>query len=160
MSVAAWDPYVSADVMRSHDVECVDLECLLQTSNILSVHTPSTSETIGLVDEHKLRMLPRGAIVVVTSRGSVYDSAALVELLREGHIASAGLDVFPDEPLAENDPLLSLPTAVLTPHVAGRSEEANSAYHSAAAAAIVALSEGRVPAGVVNPSHDSIAPAD
>jgi D-3-phosphoglycerate dehydrogenase / 2-oxoglutarate reductase len=151
MSVAAHDPYVPDDVMLVHGVRPLDLESLLRWSEVLSVHTPATSETRGLLDEERLRLLPSGAIVVVTSRGSVYDAAALSRLLSEGHIASAGLDVFPEEPLPVDDSLLSIPTVVLTPHVGGRSEEAAAAYHAAAAEAVTALSQGRLPQGAVDP---------
>jgi D-3-phosphoglycerate dehydrogenase len=97
-------------------------------------------------------MLPHGAIAIITSRGAVYDSRALAELLREGHLAGAGLDVFPEEPLPHVDPLLSIPTVVLTPHVGGRSEQAGAAYHAAAASAITALAGGRLPDGLLDPT--------
>ena len=152
MSVAASDPYVPEDVMLAHGVRPLSLESLLQWSEILSVHTPATSETRGLLNEDRLRLLPPGAIAVVTSRGTVYDADALAGLLREGRIASAGLDVFPEEPLPSDHPLLSIPTVVLTPHVGGRSVEANTAYHSAAAGAVAAVSQGTLPKGVMDPS--------
>jgi D-3-phosphoglycerate dehydrogenase len=151
MSVVAYDPFVPADVMQPYGVQSMSLESLLGSADILSVHTPATKETVGLLNEERLRLLPKGAIVIVTSRGAVYDSAALARLLQEGHIAGAGLDVFPDEPLRDGDPLTAIPAAVLTPHAAGHARDVVEAYHSAAAAALVALHEGRAPDWVVQP---------
>ena len=150
MSLASHDPYVPADTMRRYGVEPKSLEDLLECANILSVHTPATNETTGLLNQERLRLLPRDAIVVITSRGSVYDSEALARLLQEGRIAGAGLDVFPEEPLSPHDQLLSLPQVVLTPHAAGHSRDVVEAYHKAAAAALVAVHEGRPPDWVAN----------
>lgn len=149
------DPLVDPETMRAYGVEPVSLDDLLRTSEILSVHTPATEDTRGLLDARRLRCLPKGAIVVITSRGAVYDSAALVRLLVEGHLASAGLDVFPEEPLPPGDVLRTAPRTVLTPHVAGYSEGAVHDYHAAAVEAFVTFAEGGVPAGIVNGTGES-----
>ena len=159
LSVRAFDPFVSAEVMAAFGVERRELEPLLRSTDILSVHTPANKNTIGFVNEERLRMLPRGAIVIITSRGAVYDSRALAGLLREGHLAGAGLDVFPDEPVEAGDPLLDIGTAVLTPHVAGDSVEAVNEYHAAASAALVEHAAGRMPAWVLNAARDARAPS-
>jgi D-3-phosphoglycerate dehydrogenase len=150
LSTAAYDPYVPPDAMRQQGVEPRELEPLLQESHVLSVHLPATPETTGLLDERRLGLLPQGAIVVVTSRGAVYDAVALARALSEGRVAAAGLDVFPEEPLPSAHPLRQAPNVILTPHVAGHSKEFLRDAHDTAAAAILALAAGKAPPGTVN----------
>lgn len=149
MTIRAYDPLVPADLMAAYGVESSGLEEVLESADILSVHTPLSAATRGLLGERELRRLPGGAIVVITSRGGVYDADALCRLLREGHIAAAGLDVFPEEPLPGGHPLLNAPGALLTPHIAGYSEGALDDYHSATIAALRAFCNGGMPEWVV-----------
>jgi D-3-phosphoglycerate dehydrogenase len=158
-SISAYDPYIPAAEMREQGVEPSDLEPLLQRSDLLSVHLPATPETLGLLDETRLRLLPRGAVVVVTSRGGVYDPEALARLLEEGHVAAAGLDVFPVEPLPIDHPLRRAPNVLLTPHVAGHSEEFLRDAHEAAAAVIAAVARGETLPSVVDATARALSPA-
>jgi D-3-phosphoglycerate dehydrogenase len=150
LTVSAYDPYVSAETMLAAGVEPAELEALLASSHILSVHVPSTPETRGLLDERRLALLPAGAIVVATSRGDVYDAEALARALERGRISAAGLDVFPEEPLPPGHPLTRLSNVILTPHVAGHSEESIRDVHGTAVAIIGALARGEAPPGLVN----------
>ena len=110
---------------KAASITYTDLDTLLSTCDIISVHLPLTSETRGLLSREKLSLMKPGAILINTARGGVIDNAALADLLREGKIAGAGIDVFDGEPpLAEDDPLLSAPNTVLTPHVGFFTEEA------------------------------------
>lgn len=149
VEVRSYDPLVPGSVMRAHDVEPAELDELLRWADILSVHTPATAATMGLLGEPELRRLRPGAIVVITSRGGVYDARALARLLEDGHVASAGLDVFPEEPLPPGHPLLSAPRTVLTPHSAGYSEGALDDYHAEAIAALTTFFAGGTPRWVV-----------
>jgi phosphoglycerate dehydrogenase-like enzyme len=97
------------------------LDDLLRTSDVLSVHLRRSPETRGLVDRAALGRLPPGAVLVDTSRGGIVDSHAVADALREGRLAAAGLDVFPEEPLPPGHPLAGCPGALLTPHCAGGS---------------------------------------
>jgi D-3-phosphoglycerate dehydrogenase len=151
LSVSAHDPYVAPDAMRALGVEPAELEPVLSTSDIISVHLPSTPETRGLLDERLLSLLRRGAIVVITSRGDVYDPDALLRAVSDGRIAAAGLDVFPQEPLPSDHPLTRAGNVVLTPHVAGYSEESIRDLHDTAARIIGAVTSGAKPPGLVNP---------
>ncbi|WP_210115456.1 2-hydroxyacid dehydrogenase [Mycobacterium sp. DL99] len=90
---------------------------LLAASDIVSLHLPLTEATRGLLDSKALASMKPGAVVVNTARGPIIDEPALVEALRSGQLAAAGLDVFAEEPVPPGNPLLELPNVVLTPHV-------------------------------------------
>ena len=96
----------------------VSLDELLARADIVSLHVPATAQTVGLLDAARIGRMKRGAILVNTARGALVDEAALAEALRSGHLAAAGLDVFVDEPVTDERPILSLPNVVATPHVA------------------------------------------
>lgn len=91
---------------------------LLAEADIVSLHLPLTPETNGLINHAALQRMRRGSILINTARGGLIDSAALHAALASGHLAAAGLDVFAEEPPRRNDPLLTLPNVVVTPHVA------------------------------------------
>lgn len=110
---------------KAASVTYTDLDTLLSTCDIISVHLPLTGETRGLLSREKLSLMKPGAILINTARSGVIDNAALADLLKEGKIAGAGIDVYDGEPpLAKDYPLLSAPNTVLTPHVGFFTEEA------------------------------------
>ncbi|MBI3506554.1 MAG: hydroxyacid dehydrogenase [Proteobacteria bacterium] len=99
-------------------VEFVALDALLAQADIVSLHLPLTPETRNLLDAGRIAGLKHGAIVVNTARGALIDEVALVSALHNGRIAAAGLDVFADEPIRRDSPLLGLRNVVATPHIA------------------------------------------
>jgi len=106
-------------------IDYTDLDTLLKTSDIITVHLPLTPETRHILDKEKLSLMRKDAILINTARGGVIDNAALAELLKEGKIAGAGIDVYDGEPpLPADYPLLSAPNLVLTPHVGFDTKEA------------------------------------
>ena len=113
---------------RSHshdDITYTDLNTLLQTSDIVSIHLPLTKDTKHFIDKDKLALMKKDAILINTARGGIIDNEALAEALKKSEIAGAGIDVFDIEPpLPEDYPLLSAPHTVLTPHVGFDTEEA------------------------------------
>lgn len=102
----------------------VSLEELLRQSDIVSVHCPQTSETIGMINKERLSLMKPSAILINAARGPIVDSNALADALNEGRIAGAGIDVFENEPPLNTDhPLLHSKNTMVTPHVAFASEE-------------------------------------
>lgn len=101
----------------------LSLDALLERADIVSLHLPLTPETRHLLNADKLQRMRRGAILVNTARGGLIDTQALIDSLRAGHLGGAGIDVFEPEPVAADDPLLTLPNVVLSPHVAWLTQE-------------------------------------
>lgn len=123
MEVVAWTFHPSSQLADSLGLRYVELDELLRTSDIVSLHLRATPETRHFLDRARLAMLKPGAILLNTARGALIDEAALVECLQEKKIACAGLDVFEAEPLPAGHPLLWLPNVLLTPHAAGMTPE-------------------------------------
>jgi D-3-phosphoglycerate dehydrogenase len=122
-----------------------DLERLLGTVDILSLHCPLTEKTRGLIGRRELALMKPSAILINTSRGPVVDEAALTEALSTGKLAAAGLDVFAEEPTDPKNPLLQLPNVIVTPHVSAMTEEAMTRMGTSAATQILnLLKDGRV----------------
>lgn len=119
MEIVAWDPVQPRSTFERLGVGSVDLDTLLSTSDVVSLHVPQLAETRRLIDARRLALLKPGATLVNTSRGEVLDEPALIELLRARPDLTAVLDVTDPEPPSPDSPLFDLPNAVLTPHIAG-----------------------------------------
>jgi glyoxylate reductase len=130
--------------MRVISSRPLPVDDLLREADVVSLHVPLNDETRHLIGARELALMKRSAILVNVSRGPVVDEAALVDALREGVIAGAGLDVYEHEP--EPAPgLVEQETAVLTPHVASATEETRAAMARLAAENVIAVLEGRPP---------------
>ena len=107
---------------------CATLDELLATSDVVSLHVPATPETAGLIDERRIRAMKTGACLINASRGNVVDLEALARALDAGHLSGAAVDVFPVEPSSNDDPfespLRGKDNVILTPHIAGSTQEA------------------------------------
>jgi len=126
------------------------LRDLLSVSDIVSLHLPLTESTTGLVDRDALARMKPGSVLVNTSRGPIVDEDALVDALRSGQLAAAGLDVFAVEPVPAGNPLLSLDNVVLTPHVTWYTADTMRRYLEFAVDNCERLRDGRDLANLVN----------
>jgi D-3-phosphoglycerate dehydrogenase len=124
MRVIAYDPYVQRERFEMLRVECAkSLPELLAQVSILTVHTPLTDETRGMIAARELAQLPQGAIVANLARGGIVNDADLSAALKSGHIGAAALDVYSKEPLAADSPLRTMENVVLTPHLGASTAE-------------------------------------
>ncbi|MBM3600180.1 MAG: C-terminal binding protein [Alphaproteobacteria bacterium] len=132
-------------------VTFVTLEDLMYRADFVSVHVPLTRETAGMIGAREIALMKPGAFLINTARGGVVDQMALVEALRAGRIAGAGLDVTDPEPLAMDDPIRELDNVILTPHVAWYSEESREHVTVEAAREVVRILRRQQPRSPVNP---------
>jgi glyoxylate reductase len=142
MSVAASD--VDEHANPDPPARFMPLDELLASSHVVTLHTPLNEGTRHLLDEERLRLMPRGAFLVNTARGPLVDEAALVRVLEDGHLGGAGLDVFEMEP-AVHPGLLEREDVVLLPHLGSATEETRAAMAELAARNILAVLAGEEP---------------
>jgi D-3-phosphoglycerate dehydrogenase len=146
----AYDPYASPPALARHGAQAVTLDELLAQSDFVSLHCPLTAETARLIGEPQLRRIRPTAVLINTARGRIVDEAALARALTEGWIAGAGLDVLEQEPPDPANPLLRLNNVVITPHIAGYSDEYVDASWRLSTEAALDLARGRWPRSYVN----------
>jgi phosphoglycerate dehydrogenase-like enzyme len=118
------------------------LDELLGEADIVTLHVPLSEATVRLIDRARIARMKRGAVLVNTARGALVDEPALYAALASGHLGSAGLDVFATEPLAPDNPLLTLPNVTVTPHVAWLTAETWQRSIGVAVANALALRDG------------------
>jgi D-3-phosphoglycerate dehydrogenase len=151
LKVVVSDPFLPKEVAKDHDVELVSLEDLCKQSDVISVHTPLTKSTRGIIGKEQFELMKKNTYLVNTARGPVVDEAALLEALESGTIAGAGLDVIEKEPIDRNHPFLTMDNVILTPHMAGYSEESAEEMRSKTALGIIdVLVYGQYPKYLVN----------
>jgi D-3-phosphoglycerate dehydrogenase / 2-oxoglutarate reductase len=151
MPLLAYEPYPDAAFVKQYGITLVPFERLLRESDYVSLHVPLTAESRHLINRRTLALMKPTAYLINTARGGLVSEADLLEALRAGRLAGAGLDVFEEEPPGVT-PLLELDNVVLTPHAAGVDVQSRDDMAESAARAIVALSRGEWPAEqVVNP---------
>jgi D-3-phosphoglycerate dehydrogenase / 2-oxoglutarate reductase len=146
MRVLAYDPYVETSDLA----ELVSLEDLLRQSDFVSLHPVLTPETFHLIDAPRLALMKPTAYLINTSRGGVIDEPALIEALRQGRPAGAGLDVFETEPPAVDNPLLSMPNVIGTPHGLSHADESLRRCAAMTEENVLAIVDGRLPPYLIN----------
>ena len=129
----------------------VNLDTLLRESDIVSLHVPLSIETHHLIGEKELGMMKKGSILVNTSRGQVVDQEALYRALSSGHLGGAGLDVFKEEPISKESPLLNLTNVILVPHIGSASMKTRATMATMCADNISSALNGERPPNIVNP---------
>ncbi len=124
MKVIIYDPYLPDERAREIGVERVTLDALFRSADVVSIHTPLTDETRGLVGANELAMMKPTAYLINAARGGVVDEAALEKALRNGRLAGAALDVFEQEPVAADNTLLRLDNVIAIAHLGAATYEA------------------------------------
>ena len=124
MKVIAYDPYLTPESAARSGIELTSLDDLFARADFISVHTPLTSETRGLIGQQAFAKMKKGVRIVNCARGGIVDEAALAVALREGRVAGAALDVFLEEPPPKDHPLIGLEGVVATPHLGASTDEA------------------------------------
>jgi D-3-phosphoglycerate dehydrogenase / 2-oxoglutarate reductase len=150
MKFLSFDPYVPLETITNLGARGVNLDELMSQSDYVSVHCPATRETFHLIKERELRLMKPTAILINASRGSVLEESSLIQALTEGWIRGAGLDVFEQEPINPDNPLLKLENVVLTPHMAGMGEGTAEARWDLSVETILDLFHGKWPRSYVN----------
>jgi D-3-phosphoglycerate dehydrogenase len=134
MKVVAYDPYITDEKFKKYGVDrCENLEELLKQSDFITLHTPKTPETYGILGEKELKLCKKGVRIVNAARGGLVNEKALYQALKEGQVAAAGIDVLDPEPNYDRkpeeqdykNPLLTLDNVVTTPHLGASTAEAN-----------------------------------
>lgn len=149
MRVIYWSRTQHQDAEKA-GIKYAPLDVLLKTSDVVSLNLPLSKETKGIINADKLKIMKPSAILVNTGRGSLIDTDALVQALKDGLIAGAGLDVYEQEPLPENHALTAFKNVVLAPHAASATYESRHGMAELVAENLLAFKDGRIPPTLVN----------
>jgi D-3-phosphoglycerate dehydrogenase len=150
MNIMVCDPYLRDTVKAPVKWHFVDLETILQESDILSIHCPLTPDTRHLLGEKQFETMKRSAFLVNTARGGIVDEAALCVALQKGLIAGAGVDVVEFEPLRDDNPLLKLDNVIVTPHRLIQTTDSLARQTRSIVESAREYSEGKIPDSSVN----------
>ncbi|MFQ5761903.1 MAG: 2-hydroxyacid dehydrogenase, partial [Candidatus Bathyarchaeia archaeon] len=142
---------VNRECARELSAKVVDMNSLFRLSDVVSLHVPLTEETSGLVGRRLINLMKPSAILINTSRGEIVNHNDLTDALRNRRIAAAGLDVFPTEPIQSSDPLLKLDNILLSPHVAGFTQEAMETMAATVVDQVRSVLQGRRPRHCILP---------
>ena len=150
MNIIAYDPLIQPGG-NIDDVEITTFQDVLQRSEFITVHTPLTPETEGMIGAKELAMMKKGSIIVNCARGGIIQEEALAEALKSGHLAGAGLDVLEPAPPAEDHPLLQIEHIIITPHTAFFSQASTIELERRTAQEVVRVLNGQKPENLINP---------
>jgi len=143
MEVVAWTFHPTAARAADLGVRFVELDELLRTADVVSLHVRLTPATHHLIDARRLAMMRPGALLLNGARGDVVDMGSLVQALHDGRLGGAALDVYPEEPLPADHPILRCEQVVLTPHAADQTPEGVELLNEGAVDNVIAFLEGR-----------------
>lgn len=144
MKVIAWGPTLTQERAAKSDAAFLALEQVLKTADLISIHLALSDQSKNLLDEARLRLMKKSAYLVNTARGAIIDEAALVRILEAKAIAGAALDVFLEEPLPKDHPLLALDNVVLTPHLGWPTDSGFAGFANNAVVNILDYMEGKL----------------
>lgn len=144
MKVVAFDPVMTKDdIEKLGAIHCSSIDEMLPIADFLTIHVPLLPTTRDLIGKEQLIKMKKTSFIINCSRGGIVNEEALVEALKAGSIAGAGLDVFCEEPIKEGNPLLDCPNLVLSPHSAAQTKEAVIKMHLMCAEGCLAVLEGK-----------------
>jgi D-3-phosphoglycerate dehydrogenase len=149
MRVIASDPVASEERAAQLNVKLMPLDEVLREADVITLHVPLTPETHHMIDTQAIALMKPGVRLLNVARGGIVDESALWRALQDGHVAAAALDVFEQEPPGEN-PLLSLPQVVTTPHLGASTEEAQISVALEIADQVIAVLDGGMPRFALN----------
>jgi D-3-phosphoglycerate dehydrogenase len=145
MKIVGYDPFAPDSAFEPPVARMRELDTLLEAADVVSLHCPLTDATRGLIGRREISLIKRGAYLINTARGEVIDEAALAEALASGAIAGAGIDSFSVEPPPAEHPFLRLPNTIVTPHVAGVTDDAKREVSLQTARNVLAVLSGAPP---------------
>ena len=148
--ILGYDPYIDKSLAKEHGITLVGLPELLKESDFVSVHTLLNKETRHLIGEKEFKQMKPTAYFINTSRGAVVDEAALIKALQEKWIAGAGLDVFEQEPVAPDNPLLKMDNVIVSPHCCSHTVASIKRLKTSVGQEAARVLIGRWPKNVVN----------
>lgn len=149
MNILGFDPYLSEERAKKLGITKASLDIIARESDFITVHTPLTNDTRGLINDEYLRKTKKGVRFVNCARGGIIDEKALVRAIQEGHVAGAALDVFEKEPVA-NLELLQNPNIIVTPHLGASTVEAQEKVAEEVSAEIIEIFEKQSIQNAVN----------
>lgn len=126
------------------------LDTLIAESDVITIHTPLTPQTENIIGADRITAMKTNAIIINASRGSIVDEEALAQALKEGRIRGAGLDVFSQEPISPENPILNAPNTILTPHIAGATNESRIRIINLTIDNVLSVLTGKEPVNIVN----------
>jgi phosphoglycerate dehydrogenase-like enzyme len=145
MKLMAFEPYADENFIGKWGIELVSLDELFSQADYVSLHCPATEETKHLVNAERLKLMKPDAVLINTARGSLVDEQALIAALEQKQIRAAGLDVFDEEPLPVESPLIQMENVLLSGHVAGLDYESHDGTYAMSARTIIDLHDGKWP---------------
>ncbi len=154
VDLLCFDPYADPERIAQAGARSVDMDTLLEQSDVVSLHCQLCDDTRGFIDRKKLQKMKKSAYLVNTARGALVDEAALAEALREKRIAGAGIDVYSVEPTSKDNPLFALDNVICTPHLAGWTNECLARETQGTSDSVIQILKGLAPDSLLNPEYD------
>ena len=151
MKVLAYDPYITDQDFKDRGAEAAGFDDIFRQSDFVSVNCPLTEETANMIGDAQYRMMKPTAYFITTARGGIQDEAALARVLSEDLIAGAGVDVFDPEPPPADHPLMAFDNVIISPHVAGITDDCLYNMAEYAAHQWLAIFKGERPPRLINP---------
>ncbi len=154
MKVIAFDPFITREKAESLGVELVELDTLFASSHFITIHTPVTDDTRNLIRAETIAKMRDGVRIINCARGGIVNEADLAAAIKSGKVAGAAIDVFVNEPVEADNPLVGLPQVICTPHLGAATTEAQENVSTAVAEQMVDFARGIIRNAVNMPSLD------